>query len=104
MYYRDDNLEVAKTEVFDFINKGTSEQYWLAKAFILLSDIFVAEEDLFQAKQYLLSISDNYKQEDDILGTVEAKLATIARMEEAENLSQRDSLGAAFIAPTDSIN
>lgn len=104
MYYQDGEMESAKAEIFDFINKGTSEQYWLAKTFILLSDIYVIEEDLFQAKQYLLSISDNYVLEDDILGIVEAKLNFIVEKEEQENLSKRDSLGGAFVPPTDSIN
>lgn len=103
MYYNDEDFAAAKTEVFDFINKGTSEQYWLAKAFILLSDIFVVKEDLFQAKQYLLSISDNYKQEDDILGSVNSKLEAIAALEEAQNLSKRDSLGSVFVMPNDTI-
>lgn len=103
MYYTEGDLEASKKEVFDFVNNWTSEQYWLAKAFILLSDIFVAEEDLFQAKQYLLSISDNYTEEDNILGIVSAKLSSIEAQEEAQNLSKRDSLGAAFVAPNDSI-
>lgn len=103
MFYKANDFEAAKAEVFDFINKGTSEQYWLAKAFILLSDIFIVEEDLFQAKQYLLSISDNYKQEDDILGIVNDKLTAITELEEAENMSKRDSLGSLFVVPNDSI-
>ncbi len=104
MLYDDDKLDESKAEVLDFINKGTSEQYWLAKAFILLSDIYVTENDLFQAKQYLLSISDNYKQDDDILKIVEARLENIEAKEEAQNISKRDSLGAHFSNPNDSIN
>lgn len=104
MYYDDKKTEEAKEEVLDFINKGSAQQYWLAKAFILLSDIYVFDDDLFQAKQYLLSISDNYKQDDDILGIVEEKLGQIAAKEEAQNQGKRDSLGARFLNPNDSIN
>jgi len=104
MYFQDGDLEKAKEEIFDFINKGTSEQYWLAKTFILLSDVYVAENDLFQAKQYLLSISDNYVQEDDILSIVEGKLQLIVEKEEQENLNKRDSLGVNFVPATDNIN
>lgn len=94
----------AKVVVLDFINKGTSVQYWLAKAFVLLSDIYVVENDLFQAKQYLLSISDNYVAEDDILGIVSAKLEIIEGLETTKNLQNRDSLGVHFVAPNDSVN
>jgi len=104
MYFDEQDMDAAKNEIYDFINIGTSEQYWLAKAFILLSDIFVAEGDLFQAKQYLLSISDNYKQDDDILSIVSAKLDAIVAQEERENQSKRDALGTHFVEPNDSLN
>ena len=104
MYFDKEAYDAAKKEVFDFINRGTSEQYWLAKAFVLLSDIYVVEGDLFQAKQYLLSISDNYKQEDDILSIVSGKLDAITALEEEQNQSKRDSLSSRFVAPNDSIN
>lgn len=103
LLFDDNESDSAKVEVLDFINKGTSAQYWLAKSFILLSDIYVAENDLFQAKQYLLSISDNYKAEDDILGIVSAKLENIERLETANDLQTRDSLGVHFVAPIDSV-
>ncbi len=103
MHFENDSLALAKEQIFSFINKGSSHQYWLAKSFILLSDIFVAEGDLFLAKQYLLSVNDNYKLEDDILGIVSNKIDVIIQKEEAENQMKRDSLDMHFIVPTDSV-
>ncbi len=101
MLYDEAQYDSSKVEVFDFINKGTSQQYWLAKVFILLSDIFMVDNDLFQAKQYLLSIRDNYKNEDDIPAIVEERLKVISDKEEQENQSRRDSLGLEFNIPAD---
>ena len=68
IYYNDKQLDVAEHEIFDFASQNTSQEYWLAKAFILLSDVYIAKEDKFQAKHTLKSIIDNYNPdaEDDI--------------------------------------
>lgn len=60
-YYLDkNNLDKAEAEVFDYIDKGTSHQHWLAKSFVVLADVYMAKENYFEAKQYLLSLKDNY--------------------------------------------
>ncbi|MDR1719005.1 MAG: tetratricopeptide repeat protein [Dysgonamonadaceae bacterium] len=62
-----DNKETAKaeSEVLDYIQKGTPHSYWLARGFILLSDIYLAQNDSFKAKQYLESLQHNYTNKDD---------------------------------------
>ena len=64
-----------------FAGQKTQHQYWLAKSLILLSDINVSRGDLFQAKQYLLSLQTNYKADDDIQTTINAKLTEIDKLE-----------------------
>ncbi len=58
-------LKEAEDEVFDFAAKNTPHQYWMAKSFILLSDIYVAQKDDFQAIHTLQSVIDNYESKDD---------------------------------------
>lgn len=65
-YFHLGELEAAEEEVMAFAGMTTSHQYWLARAFILLSDIYVERGDDFQAKQYILSLQQNYKVQDDI--------------------------------------
>lgn len=55
----------AEEEIFDFINKGTPHQFWLAKSFILLSDVYAQRNEYFQAVQYLESLLENYENSDD---------------------------------------
>ena len=72
----------AEKEIFAFIEKNTPHQYWLAKAFILLSDIYIAQGKDFEAKQYLLSLKENYKSENDNIDTeIKARLDEISARE-----------------------
>ena len=60
-------LSKAKSILEKFIAKSTPQQYWLARGFILLSDIYKKEGDTFTARQYLESLEKNYPNyEDDI--------------------------------------
>ena len=71
----------AENEIMDFIDKNTPHQYWLARAFVLLADIYVATGDDFQAKQYLLSLQNNYRADDDIESMIESRLLSISERE-----------------------
>lgn len=62
---------------FDLINNLSSYDYWVAKAFILLADNYVALKDNLQAKSTLLSLIDNYEGKDDIVPTAKEKLQKI---------------------------
>jgi predicted negative regulator of RcsB-dependent stress response len=67
----------AEKELADFISKGTTHQYWLARAFILQADVFIRKGDDFQARQYLMSLQKNYKGKDDIAGMIEQRLGKL---------------------------
>jgi tetratricopeptide (TPR) repeat protein len=72
----------SESEIMDFINKNTPHQYWLAQSFILLSDIYLAKNDLFQAKHTLISLIDNYvTQSDGIIDTAKVKMGVIESLE-----------------------
>lgn len=69
------HLSKAKSILEKFIAKSTPQQYWLARGFILLSDVYVKEGDKFTAKQYLESLQKNYPdQEDDIHLLIEKRI------------------------------
>ncbi len=52
-------------EIFDFIEQNTPHQYWMGKAFLLLSDVYLKLDDEFQAIHTLKSIIDYYAIPDD---------------------------------------
>ncbi|MBP5488258.1 MAG: tetratricopeptide repeat protein [Bacteroidales bacterium] len=66
--------------VYDFAAKAGDQSYWLAKAFIVLGDSFVERGNIEQAVVTYESVRDGYtpsEEGDDILDTVEHKLATL---------------------------
>lgn len=76
-YLRLNLLNDAEREVLEFAKTGTSHQYWLAKGFIVLSDVYVKKGEDFQAKQYLLSLQKNYTKQDTIQSMIIQRLETI---------------------------
>lgn len=75
--YNEGEYAKAEAEIMRFANMNTSQQYWLAKAFILLSDVYVHQGDDFLAEQYLLSLQSNYTADDDIRTIIPQRLALI---------------------------
>lgn len=77
LYFRQGSLKESEKLIQDFITDGTPHSYWLARGFILLSDINFKNKDYFQAKQYLESLKENYHAEDEIAGLIETRLKEI---------------------------
>lgn len=73
-YFDNKEGEKAEESLNTFIAAGTPHQYWLARGFVLLADIYIERNDMFQAKQYLLSLKGNYKGDDDIAAMIEERL------------------------------
>ena len=81
-HYHLEDMDNAEEIIMSFTKQQTSHQYWLAKSLILLADINVKRNELFQAKQYLLALQKNYRvQEDDIQTIIKDKLELIAQMD-----------------------
>jgi TolA-binding protein len=76
--FRQGNSEASEKEILEFLDLNTTHQFWLAKAYILWSDIYLKRQDLFQAKATLQILKENYSKTDDgILATVNEKLKWI---------------------------
>ena len=53
------NLDDAENRVFNISDRFGSHEYWVAKSFILLADVYVAKDNVFQARETLRSVIDN---------------------------------------------
>lgn len=73
-YYEAGNYATAEKELLNFIEQSTPHAYWLARGFILLSDTYVAMDRMLDARQYLLSLQQNYHADDDIKSMIETRL------------------------------
>ena len=82
-YYELNLLDESEAEVMAFTQMNTQQQYWLARALILLSDINRERGELFQARQYLLVLQQNYTLTgDDIPSLITARIARLDQLEQ----------------------
>lgn len=89
IYLNQEKLEKAEAEVFDFAEQNTPHQIWLAKSFILLSDIYVKNDDFFQAKATLQSVIDGYSnKEDGVLDEAFAKMNELVMLEKSKQTQE----------------
>ena len=66
-----------ENKVYDFSAKAAGQNYWLAKAFIVLGDTFAENDNMAQAKATFESIKSGYTPygpEDEVLDQVELRL------------------------------
>jgi hypothetical protein len=72
---------------------NTPHQYWMARSFILLADIYLELGDDFQARHTFQSIIDNYDiSGDGILTDARSRLQAIDMREDVKPESDRDTL------------
>lgn len=74
LYFNAGNEAEAEKEIMDYIEKGTPHAYWMARSFILQADIYMKQGKNIDARQFLLSLKQNYKSDDDIASMIESRL------------------------------
>ena len=77
------NFEAVEKMVYDFSAKAEGQNYWLAKAFIVLGDSFAEQDNLTQARTTFESIVNGYESqgpEDDVLDNVKMRLEKLSQM------------------------
>lgn len=72
--YKAHEYAAAEKEILNFIEQSTPHAYWLARSFILLSDVYVSMDKKLDARQYLLSLQQNYHADDDIEQMINERL------------------------------
>ena len=60
--------------------KNSSYEYWIVKSYVLISDIYVQQEELLQAQATLQSIVDNYRGDEELRQDAERKLDEVNRL------------------------
>jgi TolA-binding protein len=77
LYYDGNDYVKAEKELMNFIENGTPHEYWLARGYILLADVYISQNEAFKARQYLNSLKANYKAKDDIESMIENRLSEL---------------------------
>ena len=77
LLFRSGKVQETKKALDAFIAKGTPQQYWLARAFLLLADCYHKQGETYVAQQYVESLRDNYKgNEADIAQMISDRLTS----------------------------
>ena len=75
MQYEMGNYKAAEQTVNALIDAGTSHNYWLAKSFLTLADVYYKQGNVSQAREYLQSLKSNYPgKEKDIFTGIDNRL------------------------------
>lgn len=81
-YLFDNNShQECEQEILNYIETGTPHAYWMARSFVLLSDLYMAQGRNMEAKQYLLSLQNNYSGNDDIASLINERLQKLSAAE-----------------------
>ena len=78
-----ERFDTAEVAIFELVNQTPTYEYWLAKGLILLADVYLVNEDSFQAKATLESILANFRGDQDLLDEAQEKLDEIIASEES---------------------
>lgn len=81
--YDKGSFDKVESMVYDFSAKAGGQNYWLAKAFIVLGDAFAEQDNLQQAKATFESVRDGYEPqgpEDDVLDNVRMRLEKLSKL------------------------
>ncbi len=104
IYFKQEKYDKVETTVFDFVKTNTPQQYWLGKAFILLSDVYFKKGNPAQAKATLKSIIDNYKIDNDgIKDEAKQKLDAIIESEQPEEQNTQEEFNIDYSKDNDKI-
>ena len=92
MDYMANDLDKSEAEIFELVQDFSNFNFWKIKGFILLSDVYLARKDYFQARTTLQSVIDNVK-EQPLLDEARTKMAALDAAEN-QNIAKGDTIAS----------
>lgn len=92
IFFQDSLFDTTEVVVFNLINNAGGYDDWLAKGMILLSDVYRAKADNYQARGTLEALLENYDGDQEILEEARAKLDAIIKEETPEEDTQEEEV------------
>ena len=89
--YHKKEYKNAQKSIYDLADQFSAYEYWVAKAYLLLADVLVKQNDFFQAKATLQSLLDNYEGQ-DILALTKAKMIEVIELENLQKDKQKQQI------------
>ena len=88
IYFNNKKYDDCEKEILNYIEVSTPHAYWLARSFVLLADLYITLDRKMEAKQYLLSLKNNYTGNDDIADRIKVRLDKLTA-EENQTITQQ---------------
>jgi len=85
-------LAACQASVFELVDKIPYYDEWIAQAFLILAETYIAQADYFQANATLQSIIDN-RDEDEITRKAVERMAYVKTLEGAGNKTNQENNG-----------
>ena len=82
--FEDKSYDFCEDEINEFIEMSTPHTYWMARSFILLADLYTVQGKTMEAKQYLLSLQNNYDGDDNIAEIIADRLEKLSATEKKQ--------------------
>jgi len=77
IHFQNRDLDTAEEACRTSYSESGSYPYWVANSLILLSDVLVAKEDLFNARAALEAVIDNFTDDETLVKIAQEKIAKI---------------------------
>lgn len=91
IYFKRNEGELSKKLIKEANIKNSAYPYWVAKGLILMSDIFVSQDDLFNARAALEAVLENYTEDKNIIKEVRKKLDNIKILEDKSSRIEKEN-------------
>ena len=82
IYYVQKEYELAEELSRESYKESSAYPYWVARSLILLSDILVKQDDIFNAKAALEAVIENFGESEELLDEANQKLEKIKELED----------------------
>ena len=88
---KNNKTDDAEKLCFDIINQTPAYDNWVWKSLLLLSDVYMAQKQYFQARATLETLKESTK-DATILSLADEKLKSVMSLEQSENRIKKDTL------------
>ncbi|MBK9734286.1 MAG: tetratricopeptide repeat protein [Saprospiraceae bacterium] len=85
IFFKQNKLPQAEAQCNIANEKNTLYPFWIAKSLILMSDIYILNKDLFNARAAIEAVLENFSDDTDLISIATAKLKTIEILEQQNN-------------------
>ncbi len=85
IYFKQKKIDMAEKQCNEANDKNVAYPYWIAKSLLLMSDIYVDKNDLFNARAALEAVIENFEDDNDLLAIAKEKLRAVEELEKQKN-------------------